>query len=176
MPLPGAKAPAPMTYLGIDPGSNGGLAILWEEAVLEARKLPVDDAGLWDLLEDIPAGGRRGRCLAVLEEQQPRPTKYFDKKIQQVRSTLLKSTCDLYGNYRMVRALLCAAGIPCQEVLPQQWHKALLIPPRTKKESKVEWKNRLKAKAQQLFPQEKVTLATADALLLMEYGRRLRNS
>ena len=38
--------------------------------------------------------------------------------------------------------------------------------------SKTEWKNKLKAKAQQLFPGEKVTLATCDSLLIAEYGRK----
>ena len=39
--------------------------------------------------------------------------------------------------------------------------------------SKTEWKNKLKAKAQQLFPvwSKRITLATADALLIAEYGR-----
>lgn len=42
-------------------------------------------------------------------------------------------------------------------------------------ESETQWKNRLKAKAQQLFPQQEVTLATADALLIAEFGRRKRS-
>jgi hypothetical protein len=40
--------------------------------------------------------------------------------------------------------------------------------------TKTEWKNRLKAKAQQLFPQQSkhITLKTADALLIAEYARK----
>ena len=42
----------------------------------------------------------------------------------------------------------------------------------SKTESKTEWKNRLKGMAQQLYPDLKVTLATADALLIATYCKR----
>lgn len=74
-----------------------------------------------------------------------------------------------YGGLRMA---LVAAGIPFEEVTPQVWQRKMGVTPRRKDESKTAWKNRLKAKAQQLYPGVKVTLATADALLLVEYCRR----
>lgn len=74
-----------------------------------------------------------------------------------------------YGGLRMA---LIAAYIPFEQVVPTVWQKALRIPARKKTESKPRWKARLKAHAQQLFPRETVTLATADALLLAEYCRR----
>jgi hypothetical protein len=66
--------------------------------------------------------------------------------------------------------------VPCEEVLPSRWQQGLHISPRKKSEGRVLWKNRLKANAQRLFPEiaDKITLATADALLLAEYCRRLR--
>jgi hypothetical protein len=74
-----------------------------------------------------------------------------------------------YGGLRMA---LIAAGIPFEEVQPRAWQKAMGIPPRSKTESGTQWKNRLKAKAQQLYPAEKVTLAVADALLIATYCQR----
>lgn len=74
-----------------------------------------------------------------------------------------------YGGLRMA---LVAAGIPFEEVTPQVWQRKMGVTPRRKDESKTAWKNRLKAKAQQLYPGVKVTLATADALLLAEFCRR----
>jgi hypothetical protein len=60
--------------------------------------------------------------------------------------------------------------IPTNEVLPQKWQKFLSLGSRGKK-SKTEWKNKLKARAQQLFPSVgKITLATSDALLITKYG------
>jgi hypothetical protein len=77
-----------------------------------------------------------------------------------------------YGGLRMA---LIAAGISFLEVTPQQWQKTLGVSTKKKNETKGKFKNRLKALAQQIFPSVKVTLATADALLLAEYARRLRS-
>lgn len=76
-----------------------------------------------------------------------------------------------YGHMEMA---LAAAGIPYETVQPARWQKGLKIPGRKKDEGKTAWKNRLKARAQMLFPRVKVTLAVADALLIAEYCRRAR--
>ena len=65
---------------------------------------------------------------------------------------------------------LLSLGIKTNEVTPQKWQKHFQLGSSTKCASKTEWKNKLKAKAQQLFPNEKVTLKTADALLIYQYG------
>ena len=66
---------------------------------------------------------------------------------------------------------LLAAGIRCEQVTPVKWMGEMGM---RKKggESRPQFKNRLKALAQRLFPNVKVTLKNADALLLAEYGRR----
>ena len=76
-----------------------------------------------------------------------------------------------YGGLRMA---LTAAQIPFESATPQNWQKSLGIGKKGKTETRTSFKNRLKAKAQQLFPNLKVTLATSDALLLAEYCRRKR--
>ena len=75
--------------------------------------------------------------------------------------------------YGFLRGLLTAYNYPFEEVLPRKWQASFGMK-KGKDESNTQWKNRLKGKAQQLFPHLKVTLATADALLIAEYGRRLR--
>jgi hypothetical protein len=75
-------------------------------------------------------------------------------------------------NYGGVRMALVAACVQFEQVTPQKWQKGLGIPHKEKSESKVEWKRRLKAHAQRLFPTTMVTLATADAMLIAEYCRR----
>ena len=75
-----------------------------------------------------------------------------------------------YGGLRMA---LVAAGISFEEVSPMKWMKEFGLK-RGKTESKNEFKKRIRAKAQALFPQENgsITLATCDALLISEYCRR----
>lgn len=153
-----------------DPGVNGALALVsgkWDCGAY-TYKMPTTDADLWKLVSD--------HCIAAdavaVEQLAPRPANVRDYKTGEWRSTILKSTCVLWGNYRAVRAMLAANRSRIEEVLPKRWQADLRIPPRAKGETDVQWKNRLKAKAQQLFPKVDVFLWNADALLIAEWLRR----
>ena len=175
-----------VAYLGVDPGAEGGLAVVRRSALHSAYRGvigldPVSDVDICrrpetdtDLLELLQGYADRGVWHAALEQQIPRPTRWFDRVRGTWTSSILKSTCLLYGDYLRLRMALAAAGISIEIVTPQVWQKALSIPPRKKEEGRTSWKNRLKAKAQQLFPGVRVTLATADALLLAVYCQRKR--
>jgi hypothetical protein len=65
-----------------------------------------------------------------------------------------------YGNLEMA---LTAAGIPFERVRPQEWQKHM-------KCMSGGDKNVTKRRAQELFPSLKITHATADALLIAQYG------
>jgi crossover junction endodeoxyribonuclease RuvC len=69
-------------------------------------------------------------------------------------------------SFGFIRGLLTAHKISYELVTPQKWQKAMQC------ESKGN-KNITKAAAQRLFPDRKITHATADALLIAEYGRRI---
>jgi hypothetical protein len=70
---------------------------------------------------------------------------------------------------------LLASSLPYELATPQKWIKPLGLPPRKKgpkkNSGKTEWKNLLRARAQELFPQLKVTLWMADSLLIAHYLR-----
>lgn len=162
-PLAGSKR-APSLYIGVDPGASGGLACITPTAAL-AIPTPKTERDVWDWLS---ARGRESvddPVFAVIEKVGG-----FIKGNPAPGSAMFNFGAS-YGGLRMA---LIAAGIPFEEVPPQRWQKALAIPPKKRDETKTQFKNRLKARAQQLFPSEKVTLATADALLIAEYCRRLR--
>lgn len=162
-PLPSGNQT--VSYVGIDPGKSGGCAVLNGSSV-QCQNLPVSELDLREWIAQQQARSA-GNAFVVIERQTPRPT-FFQGK-----SSILKSTVELYGNYMLIRGMLTGL-ISYEEVLPKRWQQGLRITPRQKSESDTQWKNRLKGKAQQLFPHTKVTLATADALLLAEYGRRLK--
>jgi hypothetical protein len=63
--------------------------------------------------------------------------------------------------------MLVAAGLPFELVSPAMWQRAMGCLSGGDK-------NVTKRKAQELFPDLYITHATADALLIAEYGRRLR--
>lgn len=73
-----------------------------------------------------------------------------------------------YGS--CVMALL-ATGFEVRKVRPQKWQKALSLG-NSVGMTKTQWKNKLKAKAEELFPRLKVTLKTADALLILHAAQR----
>lgn len=151
------------SFLGIDPGASGGMAIIWQE---EGRtktvscKMPATEL---DIFMWLKGEERKGITHAIIEKVQG-----YIGGVGNTGSSMFK-----FGhNYGALRMALIALGIPFEEVAPHVWQAALKMRPRDKKEKKGAFKNRLKAKAQQLFPKAEVTLKTADALLIAEHARR----
>ena len=73
-----------------------------------------------------------------------------------------------------LRLALTAAGIPWQLATPQKWKRGVdgwLIAP---KAASTEKKRRAREVAARMFPHLRVTNATADALLIAEYARLIR--
>ena len=100
------------------------------------------------------------------------PTQAVIEHVHSMPAQGVVSSFKFGRSYGFLRGCLIASGVPFEEVSPQRWQRALGVTPRHKGESKAQWKNRLKAVAQQLFPRETVTLATADAILLAIYCQR----
>ena len=139
--------------IGVDPGSGGGLAVLDREGhLVEVLAMPETDHDINDFFtrhEDADC--------AYLEQVHSMPG-------QGVASTFK------FGmNYGFLRAMLTAHKIRWIDVTPNKWQSALGIKA-IKDEPKTAHKNRLKGRAQQLFPKAKVTLKTADAILIAYFG------
>lgn len=152
-----------MIYIGIDPGKSGGIAMIDSSDPLlikqsQATKMPETETDLFDLVKRL----KSDNCFCMLE------------KVHSMPAQGVKSVWTFAQNYGSIRMALIAARIPFETVTPQTWQKYLGIVKRGKEESKTKFKNRLKAKAQELFPELKITLAIADALLIAEYCRRIR--
>ena len=165
-------------YLGIDPGQSGGLVALCGDRVA-LTLMPVTERDVWDWLKANSWITETSRNFAVLELVHSFPH-------QGIASSFKFGVG--FGGLRMA---LTGLGIPFALVSPQKWQQAMGISPRKKGkrkgkpsgdgwieiggESKTQFKNRLKAAAQRYFPLEKVTLATADAMLLALYCRRVHH-
>ena len=138
-----------MTYIGIDPGANGGIAWISGGKAC-AEKMPDTLQDLWELVRDI---SMTEPSRAVIEAVSSSPQMGVVSSFTFGRG---------YGNLEMA---LTVCGIPFERVRPQAWQKALGC--LTKGD-----KNVTKQKAQEMFPGVKITHAIADALLLAEYCRR----
>lgn len=149
-----------MTYLGIDPGASGGLACLKDGELLAVKLTDKSLHDAWDWISDHLGTD----AFAVIE-----------KVGGYVGEAQPGSAAFKFGfSAGALTAMLVAASIPFEEVIPRTWQKGVGVVARGKGEGKTEFKNRLKAKAQQLFPDHHITLATADAILIAEHCRRKR--
>lgn len=144
-------------YIGIDPGKHGGIAVMGADGeVLDVVKMPETPQDLLDFLEQY-----KDDSFCTLERVGGMPGNGGSAMFNFGKG---------YGHLQMA---LLALHIPTEDVTPNKWEKAYQLGS-SGKYTKTEWKNRLKAKAQQMFPHlgKKITLATCDALLICEYGRR----
>jgi crossover junction endodeoxyribonuclease RuvC len=138
-----------ITIIGIDPGTNGGIAWITDGKPC-VEKMPDTLQDLWELFRDISS---EGDCRAYLEQVHSSP------------QMGVVSSFTFGNGFGHLEMALTAAGIPFERVRPQVWQKAMGC--MTKGD-----KNVSKRKAQELFPQIKVTHAIADALLIASYGAK----
>lgn len=150
--------------MGIDPGASGGVAVLYGSGKLIVEPMPATLRDLWCMFnEERAVYSNEEACFAVMEQVHAMPK-------QGVSSTFTFGR----GVGRLEMALT-AADIPYESVTPRKWQKELGIQAKSKDWSNTQWKNHLKEHAQRLYPEQKITLKTADALLILEYARRTVN-
>jgi hypothetical protein len=147
-----------MTVIGIDAGVNGGIAWITDGKPC-VEKMPDTLQDLWELLENIAINAQLDnlKIHAYLEQVHSSP------------QMGVKSAFTFGNGFGHLEMALTAAGIPFTRIRPQVWQKELGC--LTKGD-----KNVTKRKAQELFPSMKVNHYIADALLIAEYGRRMRST
>jgi len=139
-----------MTIIGIDPGAKGGVAIFDEqENIMTLHKCPDTVKEMAAIINTAKLKDEYASC--VIEKVHAFPT--------DARSSAFKFGC----NFGKWLGILGAYDIPTLEVTPQAWMKRLQPLPKIKKERK----NELKKIAVNLFPENKVTLSTCDAALIV---------
>lgn len=149
-----------MIYIGIDPGTSGGIGVidLRDDPVYVAH--PFKNINLYWLAAFIEDYGDTMSAVAMIE------------KVHAMPGQGVVSTFNFGMSFGMLEGFLIGAGVPYERVTPQKWQKGYGLYKKPG-ETKTEKKNRHKALAQELFPDLKITHATADALLIAEYARRM---
>ena len=148
-----------MISIGIDPGVSGGVCILYTElrhsTTFKSTKCP-------DTIKDM-ADYLSIHCHDTVD------TLCVIEKVHSFPGQGVACTFKFGKNYGQWLGILASLDIPYMEVSPQKWMKHYGSMPREKKERK----NHLKHLAQSLWPQVKVTLYNADAILLANYSKML---
>ncbi len=137
-----------MIYVGIDPGNSGAVAWLDNGAPHATPLKNLTERDIFDLLDDLESP-----TLCAIEHVHSMPRQGVSSSFKFGMS---------YGSLRMA---VIAAKIPLISVSPSKWMGDLNC--RTKGD-----KNVTKRKAQELYPQLKITHAIADALLIATWASR----
>jgi len=175
-------------FIGIDPGVSGGIGVIRQEhsidsAIIlptmtkaEAFKMPPTEMDIVELLRQyIPGALSEWDVFCYLEKAQAFPGSQKLITCPKCRTVMktrqaqgVVSTGKFMEQYGTLKGILTALKIPFELIRPMQWQKAMGCLTRGDK-------NVSKRKAQQLFPDIKVTHAKADALLISEHCRRVRS-
>lgn len=148
-----------MTILGIDPGNNGGLAIIDEYGKVTTSKMPPTFMDIFWKLREIKNTYPDVYC--ILEDVG-----------QGMPGQSSKATATFARHNGHLEMALYALEIPSEKVKPSKWEKHYSNTIGTSKgKSKTEWKNALKSEAQRRCPTLNVTLWAADAILIAIYGK-----
>jgi hypothetical protein len=160
--------------LAIDPGARGGLVCRWKAPGRPVKALKMPD-GERAIAHEISSLSWEPGLQAIYIE------KVWGRESDSKRSitTFMRHTGFLVGCLYSSIILPGPDEPRLVEVLPKEWQEALGCPkaPSRKEEPKAHrrktiHKNHLKDMAQELHPDLKVTLMTADALLIAEYAVR----
>lgn len=147
-----------MLYIGIDPGNNGGIAVVNRFGdLVDTQKMPSTPLDIYDYLYEL-ASGEEDVCCCLEDVGHGLPGQSS------------KATATFARHNGHLEMALLVLGIPTVTVTPQKWMKYYQIGKASDYKNKSAWKNKLKAKAQALFPNyQKLTLCTSDAALLANY-------
>lgn len=151
-----------MTYIGIDPGKNGAIAIIFTDKHKSIKKIelysPFDEKEYIKLLSDLQKG--KNEAICCLEKVSARPGQG------------VTSMFNFGMNFGWIQGVLMAKGIAYELVTPQKWKKEFSV---------TSDKNTSIDVAKKLFPNvsfkqtercKKDHDGMAEALLMAEYARR----
>ena len=177
------------TIIGIDPGQSGGIA--WRAAgSVYAVPMPKTQGDMLAQLKMIHALSTKD-CVGELAGVPP--ICYMEKPPMYIGGSDIpgSTVAVMFENIGFCKGVVQALGIPLYEITPQTWMKSLGIGKVTRQrapngatadekkdvarlnaQAKRDWKNKLKGEAQRRYPTLAITLAKADAILIMDYGLR----
>lgn len=127
------------------------------DGIVQCHSMPPTEGDVLDQLYSLSASGIQ-RC-------------YLEQVVGFIPGSGAGAMFTFGEGFGFLKGCLMALKYEIVLVRPPKWQQALSLG--SKSTYAKQWKNHLKESAQRLFPNCKVTLSTADALLLLEYGRRL---
>jgi len=143
----------------IDPGQSGCICWSVDGEPVTCEKMPGTDVEVCQLIADLSSKAKDVELF--LEEPS---TAGYGPLIPAA------AIARLAQNYGMIYGAAVAMGFIIHRVKPQAWQAAHSLG--KKKDHGKGWKAHLRARAQELFPTQSVTLWSADALLIFDAATR----
>jgi hypothetical protein len=144
-------------YIGIDPGISGGITVIKYDGQIQAFKCPKSSEDMALLFQVLIGSTPATEVKLLMERVWARPA-------NAVRAAFS------YGvNYGQWLGIAATHEVQMNTVLPLKWMQAVNCPKALKKDVRKRW---LKQRASDLYPSiKRVTLATADAILITHYAK-----
>jgi Holliday junction resolvasome RuvABC endonuclease subunit len=143
----------PPAWIGIDPGASGAIAVVFSSGNVCGIKNDSTEHELAEWIRDLALSHE---LAAVIERVNAMPKQG------------VSSTFKFGKSFGFLIGLLTALQVPFEAYTPQVWQKHMRCLTKGNK-------NVSKAAAQRLWPTVKITHANADALLIAEFCRQIRN-
>ncbi len=141
-------------FIGIDPGIKGGIAFMYDDDY-HVKNTP-------NTVQEM------AQTLIAIKDIAPNtPTYCCIEAVHSMPGNSGRSMFTFGTNYGQWLGILATLKIPHVLVTPHKWMSWYGSRPKNRKDRK----NHLKNLAQQRFPNAKITLGTADAMLIANYLR-----
>lgn len=150
------------SIIGIDTGKSGGFA--WSiGGAVSSEKMPPSDSDILQLISDLEE---------MTQESDSSPLEVFLEKVGGYVGVphTGHSMFNFGRGYGFLIGALMSRRLRLSLVRPQVWQKALGVGNKGERTT-TQWKNHLKDTACRLYPDQKITLATSDAFLILEFAR-----
>lgn len=145
--------------IAIDPGKNGSITLREGTEIVDVCKMPDTCADLRDFIED---------AIQCQHTDETQIVAYLEL-VHAMPNNGAVSMFTFGNGFGHLEQVLADFRVRTVKVRPNQWEKALGLLDKTGT-AKADHKRKLKDKAQQLFPDIKVTAVNQDSLLISEYA------
>lgn len=149
--------------IGIDPGSNGGLAVE-ADGHISVCKMPKNITQLGEFLKHYRDNYHN--VIVFIEKLAIRHDDLQGGKVFRIKK--------LIANHEQLKLIVALHSLPYAEVHPLTWQSRLGL--RQVGEEKSARKKRYKDVASGLYPSVNTTMWNCDALLIMRYGKTMLES
>lgn len=147
-----------MSILAVDPGASGGFA--WRDASGKVHCIPMPET--------------EGDVITFLRSRSCDGCEVYMELVGGFIAGATAPGSHMFNfgeGVGIIKGAVQAFGMKLIMVRPQAWQKALSLG--SKKDYDKAWKSHLKERAQQLYPDQHITLKTADSLLILNYAETL---